>query len=87
MNQDVGDSLNRLELKNGVEGVRRLSLSKRLSKVFPDPQEDEYLHIVVERPGVGAFHWIIVIFHCVLMVRHIATLPYAIPAESCSPEI
>jgi len=55
MNESFEDTLNLLELKDGIEGVQRLSPAKRLSNVFVDTPEEEHLHIVVERPATGAF--------------------------------
>ena len=44
------DSLNRLKLVEGVDGVQNL-----LSEVFTGAPADEHLHIVVERPTTGEF--------------------------------
>src|ERR1700738_4856421 len=51
MNMSFKDSLECLELKNGIGGVQMLMPQKRLSNIFPDALEYEHLHIVVERPA------------------------------------
>ena len=50
MKVDFEDSLKRLKLVKGVDGVQELMPWLHLSKVFTDAPADEHLHIVVERP-------------------------------------
>jgi len=52
---DAEGSLQRLELKDGVEGVQELKAPwDDISEVFSDPPR-KHLHIVVERPPTGEF--------------------------------
>jgi hypothetical protein len=55
LNEGPGGPLERLELKDGIEGVRELSPLERLSHTFPDALEDNHVHIVVECPTTGEF--------------------------------
>jgi hypothetical protein len=55
LNEGSGGPLERLELTDGIEGVRELSPLERLSDAFPDALKDNHVHIVVECPITGEF--------------------------------
>jgi hypothetical protein len=59
MTRNFDDSLNRLKLEDGVEGVQELKAPwEDISQVFSDPPR-KHLHIVVERPSTGEFEWLV----------------------------
>jgi hypothetical protein len=47
-----GSPLERLELKDGIDGVRKLTPLERLKTAFPKLQDD-HIHVIVERPPTG----------------------------------
>jgi hypothetical protein len=61
MNAEFEDSLERLRLEDGVEGVQKLKPQRRLLELFQYAPEDQHLHIVVERPSTGKFQRIVAV--------------------------
>jgi hypothetical protein len=56
--QNFDDSLNRMKLEDGVEGVQELKASwDDVSEVFEDPLR-KHPHVVVECPPPGECEWI-----------------------------
>jgi hypothetical protein len=51
-NEGAGGPLQCLELKDGIDGVRKLTPLERLKAAFPKRQDD-HIHVVVERPPTG----------------------------------
>jgi hypothetical protein len=66
MTQNLDDSLNRLKLEDGVEGVQELKVPWHdVSALFKDLRP-KYLHVVVERPP-GEFDWITAVAAAILI--------------------